>query len=279
VTITGSRRSLRRLRVAASLPRWAVVALACAGLAASARFLIAPPRPVIRTVAGSHEDHAVRASAVAFTRAYLDLDGQNPDRPRAALAITTGEEPSAQLAPDVPPIVRQRVRWAEVESDRIVARRVHAVVVAADTDRRGIVHLAVNLERRADGALRIVGPPAVVGGAILDDADTDPDARRPEVTDPALSEVSRRALDNYLAGNARNLAADLAATARVSLPDLPLRLERMSDLRWTVTGRSVAAAVEASDRDGVRYRLRYALDVVRVEDRWEISALATDPAA
>jgi hypothetical protein len=45
-----------------------------------------------------------------------------------------------------------------------------------------------------------------------------------------------------------------------------------------VPGSSVAAAVEARDRAGVTYRLRYEVDVVRVEDRWEIAALATDPA-
>jgi GNAT superfamily N-acetyltransferase len=190
----------------------------------------------------------------------------------------TGDDGAAQVAPDVPALVRRRVRWADVVSDRVVAG-VHVVVVAADIDRRGIVHLAVGVERRADGNVRIVGAPALVGGPVLDDAEVDPDARRAGVADAALSEVCRRALDNYLAGNARNLAADLSASARVSLPDLSLRLERMSDLRWSVADRGVVAAVEATDRDGVRYRLRYALDVVRVEDRWEISAVATDPTA
>jgi hypothetical protein len=170
------------------------------------------------------------------------------------------------------------VRWAEVASDRVVTG-VHAVIVAADTDRSGIVHLAVNVERRRGGALRIVGAPALVGGPVFDDADVDPDGRRPEITDPALTEVCRRALGNYLAGNARNLAADLAPSARVSLPDVALDLEDLRDLRWTVDGRSVAAAIEARDRDGVVYRLRYALDVIRARDRWEISALATDPNA
>src|SRR4051812_2410735 len=208
--------------------------MAFAGLAASARFLVAPPRPIVRTVAGVREDHGVQAAAVAFARASLELDGQKPDRARAALTAVTGEEAAAQVAPDVPPLVRQRVRWADVVSDRVVTGRVHSVVVAADTDRRGMVHVAVDVERRGDGALRLVGAPALVGGPILDKLNADPDARRPEVADPGLSEVSRRALDNYLAGNARNLAADLSATARVSLPDLSLRLERMSDLRWTV---------------------------------------------
>jgi hypothetical protein len=276
--IATSRRSLRRLRLAAGVLRWTLLTLALAGLAASARFLVAPPRPIVRTVAGDHEDHAVQAAAVAFARAYLELDGQRPDGERASLAAITGEDGAAQIAPDVPPLVRQRVRWADVVADRVVGGA-HTVVVAADTDRRGLVHIAVTVARGGGGALRILGAPALVGGPLLDDADPEPDGRRSEVADPALTEVCRRALENYLAGNARNLAADLSATARVSLPDLALRLERMRDLRWTVDGRSVVAAVEARDGDGVRYRLRYAIDVVRVEDRWEIAALATDPTA
>ncbi|MEA2382312.1 MAG: hypothetical protein QOH72_2283 [Solirubrobacteraceae bacterium] len=276
--IVASRRTLRRLRFAAGALRWSVVALTLAGLAASARFLIAPPRPVVRTVAGVHDDHAVEAAAVAFARAYLSLDGQHPDAVRTGLAALTGADAAAQMTADVPPLVRQRVRWADVVSDRVVGAA-HTVLVAADTDRRGLIHVAVTVARGRGGALRILGAPALVGGPLLDDADAEPDARRDEVADPALTEVCRRALENYLAGNARNLAADLSATARVSLPDLALRLERMRDLRWTVDGRSVVAAVEAADGDGVRYRLRYAIDVVRVEDRWEIAALATDPTA
>jgi hypothetical protein len=153
------------------------------------------------------------------------------------------------------------------------------VVVAAETDRAGLVHVAVTVERRPDGTLRIAGPPALVGGPILDPAASEPDARRAEVTDPALAEVCRRALENYLARAARNLAADLASGARVSLPDVSLRLERVRELRWTVPRRALAATVEARDADGVRFALRYELAVVRADDRWEIAALGSDPTA
>ena len=34
---------------------------------------------------------------------------------------------------------------------------------------------------------------------------------------------------------------------------------------------------EASDGDGVSYALRYELDVRRVDERWEIAAIQTDP--
>jgi len=273
------RHSLRRLRLAAAAGRFVLCGLAFAGLAASARFLVAPPRPIVRTVAAAPEDRAAQAAATAFARAYLTLDGQRPDDARAALGTMTGDEGAALVAPDVPALVRQRVHWVDVVSDRIVAGRTHAVVVAADTDRQGVVHLAIELERRRDGTLRIVGAPALVGGPVLAAARDEPDGGRVEVADAALTDVCRRALENYLAGNARNLAADLAVSASVSLPDVPLRLERMESLRWTVDRRSVAATVQASDRDGVRYRLRYALDVVRDGARWLVRALATDPDA
>ena len=114
---------------------------------------------------------------------------------------------------------------------------------------------------------------------MLAQARTDPDAGRPEVTDPALAEVCRRGLENYLAAAARNLAADLSPSARVSLPDVPLRLERVRGLHWDEDRATVLAAVDARDRDGVRYRLRYALAVTRTPDRWEIAAVGVDPTA
>src|SRR5262249_13587804 len=89
--IVASRRSLRRLRVAGAATRWLLCAVAVVGWAASARSLVAPPRPIVRTVASAREDHAVQAAAVSFARAYLALDGQRPDGARAALAALTGE--------------------------------------------------------------------------------------------------------------------------------------------------------------------------------------------
>jgi hypothetical protein len=51
----------------------------------------------------------------------------------------------------------------------------------------------------------------------------------------------------------------------------------MTDLQWAPRGGSVLASVEAGDRDGVIYALRYELDVRRVDERWEIAAIQTDP--
>jgi hypothetical protein len=277
--ITMSRRSLRSLRVAASIGRWLLWAAAIAGVAASLRFLIDPPRPIMRHATAPRDDRALVATAVAFARAYLSLDGARPDAARGRLADVIGPDAAATLVADAPPTVHQRVRSVDVVGDRPAAGGTRVVTVVADTDRSGPVHLAVTMQRRADGSLRAVGAPALVGGPLVGGAALDPDQRRPEVDEPALEDVCRRALENYLAGAGRNLAADLSAHARVTLPDVPLRLERVRGLRWIVVGGTVAAAVEVSDRDGVRYALRYELDVVRAEDRWEIAAIGTDPTA
>jgi hypothetical protein len=92
-----------------------------------------------------------------------------------------------------------------------------------------------------------------------------------------LRATCQRALRNYLARAADNLNADLTADAAVSLPGLSLSLHRLTDLQWASDGASVLASLEASDGDGVEYALRYELDVRRVDQRWEIAAIQTDP--
>jgi hypothetical protein len=88
-----------------------------------------------------------------------------------------------------------------------------------------------------------------------------------------------RALRNYLAASAGELAADLTGGARVSLPDLPLNLQSVQRLDWSSDARSVLAVVQAQESRGVQYLLAYELDVVRVHGRWEVAAIQTDPNA
>jgi hypothetical protein len=90
--------------------------------------------------------------------------------------------------------------------------------------------------------------------------------------------VVERALRNYLADSAAELAADLTSTARVSLPAQALRLESVQRLDWSPEGgQAVSATVQAQDARGARYTLAYALDVTRVAGRWEIAAIQMDP--
>ena len=86
-----------------------------------------------------------------------------------------------------------------------------------------------------------------------------------------------RALRNYLAGSAGELAADLTSRARVSLPSAPLTLDSLQHIDWAEAGRTVAAVVQAHDERGVEYVLAYELDVVRQQGRWEVAAIQTDP--
>jgi hypothetical protein len=97
--------------------------------------------------------------------------------------------------------------------------------------------------------------------------------------DPALVTVVERALRNYLAASAGELAADLTAGASVSLPPLPLDLQSIQRLDWSPDGTSVIAVVQANDGRGVQYLLAYELDVVRLQGRWEVSAVQTNPDA
>jgi hypothetical protein len=169
------------------------------------------------------------------------------------------------------------VEWAEVVQAREPIRGEHVYTVAAETDAGGLLYLTVSVVRKDDGSLALAGYPAFVGAPSSGPAPSP--ARLREVVDPALVTVSERALRNYLAASAGELAADLTGSARVSLPDLPLGLQSVQRLDWSSDARSVLAVVQAQDRRGVQYLLAYELDVVRLQGRWEVAAIQTDPNA
>jgi len=114
-----------------------------------------------------------------------------------------------------------------------------------------------------------VGPPSSVPGSLP--------APAHELDEPALGTVVTRALRNYLAGSAGDLAADLTSQARVSLPVAALTLDSVQHLYWTEVGRTVSMVVQAHDERGVEYLLAYELDVARQQGRWEVAAIQTDP--
>ena len=169
----------------------------------------------------------------------------------------------------------QHVEWAEVVQSREAASGEHVYTVAAQTDAEGLLYLSVTVEREADGTLRLADYPALVGAPAS--AGAAPQLHLREVEEPALATVVERAIRNYLAGSAEDLAADLTGRARVSLPAIALSLESVQRLDWTEVGRSVLAVVHAQDARGTEYVLAYELDVDRTQGRWEISAVQTDP--
>lgn len=294
-SVSVTSRPLWRLRAARELPRLLVLGAAAAGLAACARFAIAPPRPLagVRPVATvSPRDLAAEGFAQLFARLYLTWEASDPEAHERALApfIGAGMEPDAGLQP--PASGEEQVLWAGVVQERPALPGERVYTVAAQTDTAGLVYLVVTTARFDGGALRLVGYPAFVGAPAT--APALMPAEGPEVTEPALHTVVERALRNYLADAGSELAADLTSAALVSLPARPLSLETVSRLDWaagppaaaagagsggasaTLDG-AVDALVQAQDAHGARYTLAYQLDLARVAGRWEVAAIEMDP--
>jgi hypothetical protein len=269
---------MRRIRVSTALTRWVVYATATAGLAASARFAIAPPRPpTARPPVVERRDLAAEGFASQLARGYLAFDGDRPDAHRAQLASFVGDQLDPDLGLRAPPGRVQRVRWTQVVQSRPGADGSRVYTVAAQTDRAGVLYLSVDVARGRDQALSLGGYPALVGAPLTASAAVAPEGSLRDVADRGLRATCQRALRNYLARAADNLNADLTADAAVALPGLSLSLHRLTDLHWAPDGASVLASIEASDSDGVSYALRYELDVRHVDERWEIAAIQTDP--
>ena len=285
VTVTA--RPMWRIRLAHELPRLLLMAASFAGLAASARFAIAPPRPV----AGAHaaasapsQDLAAEGFAQLFARRYLTWEASDPEAHQRALAAFVGSGMEAGAGMQVPAggpgqTGEQQVQWTEVVQERTPAAGEHVYTVAAQTDTDGLVYLSVSVRRAADGALALAGYPAFVGAPASEPGG--PGAAGGglrEVSDPALQTVVERALRNYLADSGSELQADLTSDARVSLPAQALTLESLQRLDWSAEGGdALIATVQAGDAHGARYTLAYDLDVAQVAGRWEIAAIQVDP--
>lgn len=268
-SIRPERRSLRALRWRARLPKLAAAAcvamLALAGLRAG---LTAPPGSPATRGAAAGPSPALDALAEAFARAYLTPAPDRQVRLRAFLSASLdpegGYSPSAGRSPGV--------GWTAVAGRRQEARR--TVVTVAVELGADVVYLAVPVQRDERGFLSVSAYPALVGAPA-----TDPSIDAPaedEVADGELRAVAERAVRNYLAGERRDLAADLVAGAVVSLPARTLTVASVESITWARTGRVVAVQVLARDADGGAWTLRYELAVVRRE-RWYVRALHVNP--
>lgn len=265
-------RSLRAIRWRARAPRLLVgsciALLALAGL----RGTLAPAEretATAREAAGP--DLRAGAFAEAFARAYLTWEPDHPDSREQRLArflshevdIDAGMTPDARRA--------QRVGWTAVAAERRGGSRT-TVVVAVEANAK-LIYLAVPVERDERGLLAVATYPALVGAPA-----SDPDISAPseqDVDDPELRAVSERAVRNYLAGQRRNLVADLADGAIVALPSKRLTVEGVDSITWAA-GRRVAVQVSAGDAGSATWTLRYELTVVRRE-RWYVRALHVNP--
>lgn len=274
-------RAMWRLRLARDLPRHLLHALATMGVVASARYAIDPPHPTVPLALlrrPAPADPSAQGFATLFARRYLTWDARDPQVRESALASYAG----AGIGPDVglqpPQGSEQRVQWAQVVQEREPQPGEHIYTVAAQTDAAGLLYLTVDVSRTASGALVLGGYPAFVGAPAAGPA-RPLTTRTAEVSEPALRAVTERALRNYLAGSANDLAADLSVGARVSMPGLRLVLGSVQSLRWALGAGAVLAVIEAEDHRGAQYTLAYELDVARAQGRWEISAIQMNPDA
>jgi Conjugative transposon protein TcpC len=267
-----------RIRLARELPRYLLQALAVVGLLASARFAIAPPRPVIvrpTTPSALLPEPAAEGFAVLFARRYLTWEASDPEAHDRALAPYLGTGAEAGIGMQPPVSGEQRVQWAEIAQSRTPEQGEHVYTVAVQTDTSGLLYLTVSVAHQVDGKLTLAGYPAFVGAPSSSGATLSTSLR--EAQEPALRTVVERALRNYLAGSWSELDADLTSQARVSLPAAALTLQTLHSLDWSPGGGSVIATVQAQDEHGAQYTLAYELDVTSDAGRWEVSAIQMDP--
>ncbi len=280
--VTLTPRSLWRLRVGREATRRLLQALAVAGILASARFAIDPPRapvPRARQAEPAPADLAAEGFAALFARDYLTWSSQNPEAHRRALArfVGGGMDPDAGL--QVPGSGEEQVQWTQIVQARTPQSGEHVYTLAVQTDSAGLVYLTVSVVRELGGALALGSYPAIVGAPATAPADLAHGGRPREVQGAALATVVRRALRNYLADSPSELAADLTSGAHVSLPSsgVALALSGVTQLDWAPGGDAVLAQVSVRDERGAQYTLAYELDVLRAQGRWEVSAIQTDP--
>ena len=265
-------RSLRTLRWRARAPRLLVTTCVALLALAGLRAAVAPveQRPVAVRVADAMNLPA-GAFAEAFARVYLTWDPSDPERRERLLAgfLSRDLDPDAGMTPSGSR--ERRVDWTAVASERRRGSRTIVVVVVEVNGE--VIHLAVPVERDERGFLAVAAYPALVGAPA-----TNPDISAPaerDVDDPELRAVAERAVRNYLAGQRRNLAADLADGAIVALPSERLTVESVESITWAA-GRRVAVQVRASDAGASSWTLRYELAVLRRE-RWYVRSLHINP--
>jgi Conjugative transposon protein TcpC len=258
----GSRdgQSLRLARLRALGPRY--LAMAALGLLVTLglRSLFSSP-PSLSPRAPASADLPSQDFALQFARAYLTYDADRPGARARALAPFV----SAVLESGAGFIAAsgiQRVLWTEVASDQpaLIGGRVITIAAEVSTQRTPL-YLAVTVRHPAGQPLSLVGYPSFVGAPLVD-TDAAPVSGE-EVSDPAVTEVVKRVIRNYLARSAANLEADLTRGAAVTLPTITLALRSVDQITWVGTPGSgaVLITVIAADQRGASYTLTYELGI------------------
>lgn len=271
--IKSERISFRRIRMDRLATRRVFYAfLALLAVVVVYRAFYPPKQVIVERPAAGAPDLPAQAFARDFTAAFLAYDTGRLDRRAAALEPFTGG--SRETWGYSPPSSGARtVRETAVEQVYPKPDGVATYVVAAHTS-TGLMHLSVNVGRR-DGALQILGYPAIVGGVARTNVAGNIGGGV-DVDDDALRTVVERALKNWFSHQTTDLDADLSPDAEISLPDQTYELGRISELVDAQDG-SVRATVVVVSRAGEELTLTYEINVEKRADRWTVSAIQTLP--
>ena len=259
------------VRLRARLPRLALMALALVLCAMGVRNLLSPPpadppRPMSEPVAPV----AAEGFAERFARVYLSPEDDRGGRARQLAALTS---PDVDLGTGGLTGSAGEIAWSAVVSVHRAERRRLTVVVEAGTG-DGVVDLAVPVAWDREGRMVVPAAPALVGPPLTTTKAMAPTER--DVEDAQLQAVCERVVRNYLAGDGQDLQADLAPGARVSLPGLRLRVQRVNEITWAGASR-VALSADAARTGGDSVALRYELAVTRSAGRWLVTSVVVDP--
>ncbi len=267
---------------AASCPRYLLCALSVDWVSlASARFAIAPPRPRRPPLLGprSRCSRSGGRGLRGAVRPPLSRPGTPPNRSASALAraIHWALRWKPTRACAAGPRARSACEWAEVVQEREPRPGEHVYTVAAQTDTRRLLYLAVERRPRTpDGSLALGGYPAFVGAPAAR-----PRRAAARICAKSQTRRSRRSSSARCATTSparRRAGGRPHAGARVSLPRAAAEpRSRCNASTGRRTARSVLAVVAGAGRARRQYTLAYELDVVARQGRWEISAIQMDP--
>lgn len=267
------RRSARLERLRVRTPRFLLVASLALLCVLGLRSLVSGQPTGTASLGGVPVDNASQQFALRFARAYLSYDSARSEERERALRslVPTDFDVSPSAIRGI-----QRVLWAEVASNQEAIAGGRIVVVAAGVSTQpSPIYLAVPVSR-VDGAIKLggypsmVGPPPVARTALPQHA---------EVDDHAVTLVATRAIENFLAGAKRNLAADLALGAVVSPPSETLRTRSIDDIQWAGEEGSSAVLVSltAVDLRGAAWPLTYEVGIAREGGRVVVTFIETVP--
>jgi hypothetical protein len=268
-------RPLWRARWSARAPKAAfavvVALLSIAGLRAvlAGQRQVAYPAP-----AQPARDLSAEGFAEAFVRTYLTWDPAHPERRERQVSMFTSDRLESGAGLSAPSREAQQVVWTAVIRDEAVSSARHLITVAAETT-NSPYFVSVPVQRDPRGQMAVSRYPALVGAPPVDTKARPGD--EPEVEEQDLRTVARRAISNYLRGEAANLRADLDTHAVVTLPATPLKLSSVDSFTWVRPARRVALEVQAAGR-GTTWTLRYELGVVKRE-RWYVRSIQSDATA